>query len=240
MIAVSLKTLGIVSILSLFIPLQLVFALEFKDLDENQRKKLENFENITVTFESNEFKNAPWPVVKVFTLIKASPLVAVSIFGALDYQEKYVPKTKKSKPIKEISPTEILTEYEIEVPFPLPNAKHVHGSVLKNLGNESYELSWYRVSSNSTDEARGFARFSSYKNQYTLMEYQTFIIPKSIFASLVKKIMFKDVDNTVTAIKKHTENLLQTKDPLVDKYTKYTQDALSGKSVYGLIIKQEK
>lgn len=215
-------------------------ALEFKDLDENQRKKLESFENVTVTFESPEFKNAPWPVVKVFTLIKTTPLTAISIFGALDYQEKYIPRTKKSRPIKHVSPTEVLTEYEIEVPFPLPNAKHVHGSVLKKLGNEGYELSWYRVSSNSTDEARGFARFTSYKNNLTLMEYQTFIIPKSIFGSLVKKIMIKDVDGVALAIRNHIEKLQNTKDPLIEKYTDFTLRSLQGIAVYEEIINQAK
>lgn len=219
---------------------QSALAIEFKDLDESQRAKLLARENVTVTFESKEFKDAPWPVVKVFTLIQSTPLSAISIFGALDYQEKYVPKTKKSKPIKHISPTEVHTEYEIEVPFPLPNALHVHGSVLKKLNHDGgYELSWYRVSSNSTEEAKGFARFTNYKNQ-TLMEYQTFIVPKSIFGSLVKKIMVKDVDNTVRAIRDHVEKLEKTKDPLLEKYTQFTLRSLQGIPVYDEIIQQTK
>lgn len=218
---------------------QSALAIEFKDLDESQMAKLLARENVTVTFESKEFKDAPWPVVKVFTLIQATPLRAVSIFGALDYQEKYVPKTKKSKPIKHISPTEVYTEYEIEVPFPLPNALHVHGSVLKKLSNEDYELSWYRVSSNSTEEAKGFARFTNYKNQ-TLMEYQTFIVPKSIFGPLVKKIMVKDVDNTVRAIRDHVEKLVKTNDPLLEKYTQFTLRSLQGIPVYDEVIQQTK
>lgn len=215
-----------------------VFGLEFKDLDEKQRKKLEDGAAVTVTFESGEFKNAPWPVVAVFKLINASPLDAVSIFGALDYQEKYVPKTKRSRPVKHISATEVHTEYEISVPFPLPNAVHIHGSQLKQTG-VGFMLEWYRVSSNSTEEAKGFARFSPYQNR-TLMEYQTFIIPKSIFGPLVKKIMISDVESTVLAIAKHTEELVKTQSPILTKYRDFTTRSLAGEKVYQPFIEQSK
>lgn len=214
-------------------------ATEFKDLNEADRAKIHAYDAVAVTFEAKDYQKAPWPIVKIFKLIKAPPLTAISIFGALDYQEKYIPKTKKSKPIKHISPTEVLTEYEMELPFPLPNATHVHGSVLKKIDNSSYELSWYRVSSNSTEEAKGFARFSAF-NQDTLMEYQTFIIPKSIFGPLLKKIMIKDVTSTVVAIANHIEKLHETKDPLIEKYTEYTLKSLQGTAVYENYIKSSK
>ncbi|MCK6595648.1 MAG: hypothetical protein L6Q33_10635 [Bacteriovoracaceae bacterium] len=199
-------------------------------LNAEELIKLKKGEVVTVTFPSEEFKNAPWPVVKVYQLIDATPLQAVSLFGALDYQEKYIPKTLKSDPIKHISSTEVLTEYEIEVPFPLQNATHVHGSLLKKLPN-GHELSWYRVSSNSTEEAKGFARFTSHENK-TLMEYQTFIIPKSIFGALVKKIMVKDVTNTVVAIKNHVEKLAKENHPILKKYVEFTEKSYKGENVY--------
>ncbi len=216
-----------------------VQASEFKDLNESDKAKVLAGAAVSTTFEPQDRANAPWPVVKIYKLIKTTPLTAISIFGALDYQEKYIPKTKKSKPIKHISAVEVLTEYEMELPFPLPNATHVHGSILKKINNTSYELSWYRVSSNSTEEAKGFARFSEFGDQ-TLMEYQTFIVPKSIFGPLLKKIMIKDVTSTVVAIALHIEKLHSRKDPLVEKYTDYTQKSLQGINVYENVIKEIK
>lgn len=213
-----------------FFLVNLACAHSLSSLSTEELIKLKKGEVLTVTFASEEFKNAPWPVVKVYQLIDATPLQAVSIFGALDYQEKYVPKTLKSDPIKHLSSTEVLTEYEIEVPFPLQNATHVHGSILKKIPN-GHELSWYRVSSNSTEEAKGFARFTAYENK-TLMEYQTFIIPKSIFGALVKKIMVKDVTNTVTAIKNHVEKLVKENHPLLKKYVDFTEKSYKGENVY--------
>ncbi len=213
-----------------FFMVSMASAHSLSSLSTEELIKLKKGEVLTVTFASEEFKNAPWPVVKVYQLIDATPLQAVSIFGALDYQEKYVPKTLKSDPIKHLSSTEVLTEYEIEVPFPLQNATHVHGSILKKIAN-GHELSWYRVSSNSTEEAKGFARFTAYENK-TLMEYQTFIIPKSIFGALVKKIMVKDVTNTVTAIKSHVEKLVKENHPLLKKYVDFTEKSYKGENVY--------
>lgn len=213
-----------------FFMVSMASAHSLSSLSTEELIKLKKGEVLTVTFASEEFKNAPWPVVKVYQLIDATPLQAVSIFGALDYQEKYVPKTLKSDPIKHLSSTEVLTEYEIEVPFPLQNAIHVHGSILKKITN-GHELSWYRVSSNSTEEAKGFARFTAYENK-TLMEYQTFIIPKSIFGALVKKIMVKDVTNTVTAIKNHVEKLVKENHPLLKKYVDFTEKSYKGENVY--------
>lgn len=213
-----------------FFMVSMASAHSLSSLSTEELIKLKKGEVLTVTFASEEFKNAPWPVVKVYQLIDATPLQAVSIFGALDYQEKYVPKTLKSDPIKHLSSTEVLTEYEIEVPFPLQNAMHVHGSILKKITN-GHELSWYRVSSNSTEEAKGFARFTAYENK-TLMEYQTFIIPKSIFGALVKKIMVKDVTNTVTAIKNHVEKLVKENHPLLKKYVDFTEKSYKGENVY--------
>lgn len=213
-----------------FFMVSMASAHSLSSLSTEELIKLKKGEVLTVTFASEEFKNAPWPVVKVYQLIDATPLQAVSIFGALDYQEKYVPKTLKSDPIKHLSSTEVLTEYEIEVPFPLQNAIHVHGSILKKINN-GHELSWYRVSSNSTEEAKGFARFTAYENK-TLMEYQTFIIPKSIFGALVKKIMVKDVTNTVTAIKNHVEKLVKENHPLLKKYVDFTEKSYKGENVY--------
>ncbi len=213
-------------------------AIELSELQPIEKDKLNDGLLVVKTFESKEFPNSPWPVVKVFKLINAEPLEAFAIFSALDYQEKYVPKTLKSKPIKQISPVEVLTEYEIKIPFPLPNAKHVHGSILKKLTN-GYEINWYRVSSNSTDEAQGFARFTQYKN-LTLMEYQSFIIPKSIFGSLVKKMMVNDVADTVSAIAVHIEKLKKENDPILSKYIKYTNDSFSGIKVYQPEIEKQK
>ncbi len=224
--------------LNLFFYLNSILAVDFNNLQSIEKDKLNDGLIIVKTFESKQFPNSPWPVVKIFKLVNAEPLEAFAIFSALDYQEKYVPKTLKSKPVKHISSTEVLTEYEIQIPFPLPNALHVHGSLLKQIPN-GYEINWYRVSSNSTEEAQGYARFTKYKNM-TLMEYQSFIIPKSIFGSLVKKMMISDVADTVTAIARHIEKLKKENDPILLKYTKLTQDSFNGIKIYQAEIEKQK
>ncbi|MDD4976202.1 MAG: hypothetical protein PHY93_17730 [Bacteriovorax sp.] len=187
--------------------------------------------------KTKDIKGSPWPEITLYTLVEATPIEVMGIFSALDYQKDYVPNVIKSKPIKHLSPTEVLTEYEMHVPFPLKNALYTHGSIVHQY-NQDYELSWYRVESNSTDLASGSAYFSPYK-KITIFRYISYIRPKSIFGSLVKRIMFRDVQNTILSIRAHIEKLKKENSPLLYKYSGFISRALQGEFVYKESIEQK-
>ena len=142
------------------------------------------------------------------------------------------------KPIKEISPVEIHTEYEMKVPFPFSNARHIHGSILSKHEN-NYLMKWYYVSSNSTKNTFGHALFSPLSETESLMEYQTFVWPNSSLASLVESIMKKKTLAAVKTIKAHIEMLNEQNSPLIPQFVKRTHDALAGQFVYTDIIKKK-
>ncbi len=180
-----------------------------------------------------KFKDMPgssWPEVTIYTLIEASPLESMGIFSALDYQQTYVPNVLKSKPVKNISATEAHTQYELHVPFPLPNAIYIHGSIIHQY-KDDYELTWYMVESTSTDEVKGSAYFTAFEGK-TLFRYKSFIRPKSFFASFVKSFMVRDVKKTILAITDHIQKLKKEKSPLLLKYSEYISRSLNGEFVY--------
>jgi hypothetical protein len=93
------------------------------------------------------------------------------------------------------------------------------------------------VSSTSTDDVRGSAYFTPSAGK-TLFRYRSYIKPKSIFGGLVKKIMFKDVEKTISAIREHIEKLKKENSPLMTKYSEFINRALKGELVYQDQIKK--
>ena len=210
-------------------------------LKELNSEELGLIEQGQILQKTKEVEGSAWPEITLYLLVEATPLESMGIFSALDYQQAYVPNIIKSKPIKHLSPTEVLTEYEMHVPFPLSNAHYTHGSIVHNY-EEDYELSWYKVQSTSTEAVLGSAYFSPYKTakkNATLFRYRSYIKPKSVFGSLVKKLMLSDVKKSIESIRNQIEKLKKENSPLLAKYTGFINGALKGELVYKKIIEDE-
>lgn len=201
------------------------------ELNRDEINRLEKGELIQIV---KPVEDSSWPLVIQYILIKATPLESMGIFSALDYQQVYVPNMLRSKPVKHISAVEVLTEYEMHVPFPLSNALYTHGSVVHQHGSD-YELTWYKVKSTSTEEVAGSAYFTQYKNS-TLFRYRSYIKPKSIFGNVVKKIMLKDIKKSVESIRNHIEKLKNENSSLLSKYSAFITRSLNGEFVYKDVI----
>lgn len=190
----------------------------------------DKLKNNDVVVKQREIPKSAWPELTLYILIDSTPLEAMGIFSALDYQQDYVPNVIRSKPIKHLSATEVLTEYEMHVPFPLPNATYTHGSIVHQYG-EDYELTWYMLQSSSTEEVKGSAYFAPVHGK-TLFRYRSYIKPKSIFGALVKNIMLNDVKRSVFSIRDHILKLKNERSPLLTKYSEYISRSLAGEFVY--------
>lgn len=213
---------------SVYIPLAHAEKLDLKsELTEAEFRALSKRELI---LKIKEIPNSPWPEITYYALIEASPLEAVGIFGAYDHQKDYIPNIIKSTPVKHVTATDVHTLYELHVPFPLSNVHYTHGARLFQYDSD-FEITWYMVESTSTDEASGNAYFTGY-NGKTLFRYRSYIKPKSVFGSFVKKLMMKDVEKTIVAIREHVEKLKKENSPLMTKYSQFITRALKGEMVY--------
>lgn len=233
-----MKKTIITLLLSLF---SATYSFEVKAQKINLAKELTEAETKTLqegklVVKIQEIKDSAWPEITYYALIEASPLEAVGIFAAYDIQKDYIPNVIKSTVVKHITATDVHTEYEHHVPFPLSNAHYTHGAKLFHYEND-YEMTWYMVKSTSTDEVRGSAYFTPAAGK-TLFRYHSYIKPKSIFGGLVKKIMLKDVEKTISAIRGHIEKLKRENSPLVTKYSEFINRALKGEFVYQELIQK--
>ncbi|MFT6070919.1 MAG: hypothetical protein ACJAT2_001844 [Bacteriovoracaceae bacterium] len=170
-----------------------------------------------------------WPELTFYFETDASPLEAISVFAAFEHQVNYVPGIIKSKVIKQESPILVHTEYEMDMPWPIPNSKYVHASTLKQIDAETYRMEWYMVKSNSADIVKGFAEFYP-RDGKTIFKYRSFINPKSFLAGLFKKTMIKDVQTSLEAIRLEIEKLKGTQKGR--EFVGLITTALSGKFAY--------
>ncbi len=153
--------------------------------------------------------DTPWPKVLIFSIINATPLESISIFTAYNEHKDFIPDLLTSKVIKEITKTDVHISFELNIPWPLSNSKYVTGNKLSRENNNSYQVKWYFVKSDSSKDNYGRVVFSQYKDK-TIMEYQNFTHPTSSLAKLFKKKMIKKTKETVIEIKKRIEIIRKT------------------------------
>jgi hypothetical protein len=187
--------------------------------------------------KTQEIAGSVWPEITYYAIIDVTPMEAMAVFAAYDTQKDYVPNVIKSTPIKHVTATDVHTEYELHMPFPIPNAHYIHGAkIFKH--QQDYEVQWYMVKSTSAEEAKGSAYFQLYEGK-TLMRYRSYIKPKSVFGSLVKKAMHKDVLTSITAIRNYMEKSKRENPLFFSKYSEFITRAFDGDFVYQAIINKK-
>jgi len=181
---------------------------------------------------TKHINGAAWPKVLIYGKIKATPLQAVAIYLALDHQSAYVPNVIRSQVVKQLSPKEVLTKYEMHMPFPIPNSKYTHGSDFhKFLNGRGYRAKWWLIKSSAAAKVEGDIFFLN-DGAETFFVYSNFVKPKSFFARFFKKTMLKDTQNSLEKIRDYIELCVRSKPEILNKYVKIIEDSLKGKYVY--------
>jgi hypothetical protein len=202
-------------------------------ISQLSKQELELINKNEFVIKETKIKDRPWPEVTLYSVINASALESIALFSAFDKQKDYIPGLLQSSVVKQVNPVEIHTQYKMNMPWPLSDAVYIHGSVLgrlkKNLS--SYYLKWYLVSSNVHRSVKGEAIFESYGKK-TIMRYKSLIHPKSVFASLIKSTMMKDLKSSLMATKEYIENTSTKQRVTTNKYCKKVLDGLGGKFVW--------
>ncbi|MEA9357867.1 hypothetical protein SHI21_16675 [Bacteriovorax sp. PP10] len=184
--------------------------------------------------KTRELPGSVWPEITYYAIVGVSPLEAAGVFAAYDAQKDYVPNVIKSTPVKHLTATEVLTDYELHMPFPISNAHYIHGAKLFKHKND-YEVQWYMLESSSAEDVKGSVYFQFYEGK-TLMRYRSYVKPKSVLGSLVKSRMLKDVLLSITAIRNFMEKSKRENPVFVSKYSEFIIRALNGEFVYQTII----
>ncbi len=216
-------------VILLFITLPTLRAQQDFTLEE--WKKLNEGE---VIVRREKVNNAPWPKIICFFKAQADPLSSVAVFAAYEHQTTYIPKLRKAKISKLVGPTEIWVDYIMDMPWPLNDGRYTHGHHLHQLKSHTYQVSWFLVQSNQAKNVKGLAKFSPYpkSTNQSLVEYHSFIHPKSFFAPLFKGNMVKDLTDSIHAIQGEIKRIYHHDKSLLLNFTQKVTMALKGEYPY--------
>lgn len=181
------------------------------DTPQLSKSILDKISKDGIFVDSKEISGAPWPEYTVVLPLNISAKDAVAIFSQYEEQKEYVPGVISAKIVAEVAPTDHHVAFEMYMPWPLSNTHYTTGNKLLRLGHEGYAVQWYFVNSDSTNDNRGQASFiPANNNKSSFLYYQSFIYPKSSFASIVKAKVKGDLVKTLTSIQNYLQNKAKT------------------------------
>jgi hypothetical protein len=197
-----------------------------KVFNKSDFKKLRDGQMI---MRKKNVNKSAWPELTFYLVIDSDPLHSIGVFAAYEHQKNYVPDLLVSNVIQQKSPTEVIVQYKLKMPWPLSDSDYKHGHVLKLLDSDTYKLDWYMIESDTAEIVKGFAEFYPFEGK-TVLKYRSFINPSNILAGLLKKTMIKDVKKSLEAIR--AEIIRLKGKPESVKFSGLIKTALSGKYAY--------
>lgn len=229
-----MKLQHLLTLLMALLPLMLrpVQAFTRSPLTELTREELKTLESKGVFMRTIEVKDSSWPDVHIWMVIDAPALTAVGLYYALDIQKDYVPNMLESRPLLQLSPTEIHTQYEYKMPWPLPNTRCVSGTKLTSPGPDLYQITWYKVENADAKDLDGWAIFMPWQSNKSIIYYRNKVTPEGVFAGVLKKIAPQNMLDTLQAIAAYIAKTHKQSPALVEKYESYIIRALRGEYVY--------
>lgn len=147
--------------------------------------------------------DATWNKLVYFKMIPVNAKTAMAIFSDFEAHKNFVPNMILSQIVKTHKPWEMDIKFELDLPWPVPNAVYTtKNKIEKMLGNNStsYKVSWSQVEANSTEKSFGSCSFVHVSDKKSLMIYENFVEPKSIFATFFESKAVSDTTETVKAI----------------------------------------
>lgn len=200
-------------------------------------KILTSLQSQNFIIETQNIEGLVWPQISAYLTINASAKQAMALFAAYDAQKNYVPNVIVSKPVKERTPLSVDIEYELKLPWPIPNSRYTHGhQIQKHPEQEIYQISWWMIQSSSASRVEGSATFFENGEGKSVMKYVSLVVPSSSFAGLLRKTMLKDVEHTLVEIRKYIEHQQANQTKSLVKYTQVLEQTLAGKSYWKKLI----
>jgi hypothetical protein len=165
------------------------------DLDAKQSEEVAHGGQVTML---QEVEGNPWPKVRVYQKIDASPEEVAAVFFDYRNAKAYVPKVIKSEISRQVSPCVAEVDYGIDVPI-LPDEFYTVRNTLTSGADGGYVVSWSLVRALQTKASEGNLRIERWKDG-SVIRYTNLVTPSSGMAGLLKSTAIDQMKNTVRAI----------------------------------------
>jgi hypothetical protein len=150
----------------------------------------------------------PWPRVKVYRTVEASPEEVIAVFCDYDNAKSYVPNVLKSAISNRVSACTVDIDYGLNVPI-LPDEYYTTRNTVKLVAPGIYRVDWKLLRAVQTKDSVGSLRAEPFEGK-ALICYENLVTPGSSMAGLLKGKAIQQMSETVAAIAAHIEKQKQT------------------------------
>ncbi len=191
------------------------------DLDKGQRDEFERGRQV-VTMEEVEGK--PWPRVRLYEKVAASPVEVAAVFFDYTNAKTYVPKVIKSDISLRVSPCVVEVDYGIDVPI-LPDEFYTARNSLTAGPDGSYCVSWSLVRALQTKDSQGNLSIEPFGDG-SAIRYTNLVTPGSAMAGFLRIPAIEQMKGTVHAIARHVEEVKSSEPGVLSEKVKSLREAL--------------
>ena len=154
-------------------------------------------------FVAEVVPNAVWPRFHVYRLISAAPRDMAAVFWDIMDDPNYVPDCMKVVVNSRPAPNVVEATFTMHVPLLSPEISRSRTEVTL-LPNNIYNNTWTILSSKYSQSGDGSFVIVPHE-QGSLVCYTNFCVPKSSFASVLRKQIEKDIQAIVQALAQRVE-----------------------------------
>ncbi|HEY8899680.1 MAG TPA: hypothetical protein VIM61_04655 [Chthoniobacterales bacterium] len=165
------------------------------DLSASDRAKVKAGEQVMT---SETLDGYPWPRVRVYQKVNATPREVVAVFFDYNNACHYIPNCLTSRISKELSPRSFEVDYVIDVPI-LPDEAYTVRNELKEDGDDKLCVDWTVLRATSIVESRGNLAVEPFGDG-SVIRYTNLVKPSSKAAFLLKGMAMSQMKDTVQAI----------------------------------------
>jgi hypothetical protein len=178
----------------------------FSDLSTADQNKVKAGEQVMTTEILDGY---PWPRVRVYQMIKATPREVMAVFTDYNNACQFVPNCLKSKISKNVNPLVTEVDYVIDVPM-LADEAYTVRDTLSAAGGGALVVSWKMLRATSIEESAGNLHAEPFGADASIIRYTNLVKPSSVAAPLLKGVAMSQMKDTVQAIADQVEKVKPT------------------------------
>jgi len=173
-------------------------------LDDLTREQRIEIENGGLVFLEQDVPGKPWPRVRIYKKIQATPEQVAAVFFDYNQAKTYIPDVLESRVSKKISPGVLEVDYEVDVPI-LADEAYTARNEMKRLA-DGYLASWNLLRALQTKAAEGNLLIEPFENGSSVIRYTNLVTPGSGMAKILKLPAMGRMQKTVLAIGRKAED----------------------------------
>jgi hypothetical protein len=147
---------------------------------------------------SEKVEGKPWPRLKIYRTVEATPEEVAAVFCDYDNAKAYVPNVLKSSISNRLSACTVDIDYGLDVPI-LPDEFYTTRNSVKFIPPDSYRIDWKLVRAVQTKDSVGNLRIEPLGDK-ALICYENLVTPGSSMAGLLRGKAVQQMNETVEAI----------------------------------------